>query len=427
MKILQLFKSEENILKGGLLLFFAMTLASFGNYLFNMIMGRMLGPVDYGGLVSLMAFLAIIGVPAATIQTSAMKFSSTFQAHKKYGKTRFLISYATKKTLLVSLTIFLVIALASNYIARFLNLNSSLPLVFLGAACIFLFLLPLNRGVIQGVQDFRALSLNIGLEPIAKIILGTLLVYFGFKLNGAALTIFLSTAIIYCLSFYALNNILNSPPDSFPTKRFWQYSAPVLLALFLLNFLTYIDVVMIKHYFDPQEAGLYSAISTIAKIVLYFSLPFIAAMFPKISSLYAKRERHFPVLAQTFIVVSALSVAVMTFFMIFPEFSIQILFGQQYLAFSSLLGPLSLAMLLLALINVFTNYFLAIGRLTFIIPLAGFTLLEIILFFLFHQSLKQIINILILNFGGLFLSLSALYIFHKKERLINAISNYSRV
>lgn len=417
--------SKENILKGGLILFIGVNIVNFGNYLFNLLMGRYLGPSDYGSLVSLISLIAIIGVPATTIQTSVMKFSATFKAEKTENKINFLIKYLNKKILLFSLICLIVLIASSNLLSNFLNLSSIFPLIILSFSIVFLFLLPINRGVLQGIQDFKSLSINMGLEPIIKIIIGLVLVLVGLKLSGTMLAIFMSSILVYFISFTALKNILKSKPQEFDTSTFWKYSLPTLIGIFLMNMLTYIDVVLVKHFFSPQDAGLYSGLSTISKIVLYFSMPFVAAMFPKISDLHTKNEKHFPVLAQTFMIASIFSLAIMGFFMIFPTFSIGILFGKDYISASPYLGSLAFAMFLLILINVFFNYFLAIGEKKFLIFLFIFSILEIVLITHYHANFNQIINNLIISFGGLLFSLGLYYIYLKKEQITYALSHNS--
>lgn len=420
-------KSKENVLKGGMILFLGMSLFNFGNYLFNLVIGRMLGPADYGALISLISLLAIISVPAATIQTAATKFSANFQANKETPKINFLIRYLTKKIVLIGIVSALILLAASPFLKNFLNLNSSSPVIILALASFFLFLVPINRGVIQGIQDFKGLSINMGAEPILKITIALALVFLGFKINGAVFAILLTTATVYFLSFYPLKDIIKNRVESFKTNDFWSYSLPTLAGIFLINLLIYSDVILVKHFLPPTEAGLYSGLSTISKIVLYFSFPFVYAMFPKISNLFAREEKHFPVLAQTFIIVSVLSLLAMGFFILLPQFSIKILFGNQYLSASPYLGSLAFAMFLLALDNVFVNYYLSISQKRFIIPLVFFAFLEIILIVLFHNNFQQIINNLILSFGGLLLSLSGFYLYSKKQQIAYAINNIASV
>jgi O-antigen/teichoic acid export membrane protein len=425
--IINITKSKENIFKGGIILFLGMNLVNVGNYLFNMLMGRMLGPADYGSLVSLISFFAIMSVPATTIQTSSMKFSSQFIAQNKPEKISYLIKYLTKKVFYFGIILAVILIILSSYISHFLNISSNLPLVILIFSFIFLFLLPINRGVLQGIQNFRGLLINMTIEPFLKIFFAIILIFFGYKLLGVTFGMLITALIIYLASFLHLKSVTNNKPTSFDTKSFWQYSLPTLLGIFLISFITYADVIAVKHYLSPDEAGLYSALSTISKIVLFFSFPFISAMFPKISNLYTLKEKHFPILAQTFLIVSILSLSVMGFFMLFPQFSVGLLFGKAFLPISPYLGQLSFAMFLLALINLFINYFLAIGQTKFLYGFTLFVILEIVLIYYRHANYNDIINNMIISFGGLLIFLAGLYIYSKKEQLIYAINNNSRV
>lgn len=418
-------KSRNSVLKGGIILFLGMNMVNLGNYLFNLLMGRMLGPSEYGGLMALMAILAIASVPAGTLQTAATKFSSMFQAKNETGKINFLLKYLINKTILLAIFVGIILLSSSLFLDKFLHLESKIPLIILAASSIFVFLLPINRGILQGIQNFKGLSINLVSEPALKIILGFILVAVGLKLNGAILSFLFAGTLVYFLSFYFLKSILRSQPQPFPTKHFWTYSLPTLVVLLLMNCLTFIDLIVVKHYFPPNEAGLYSGLSTIAKIVLYFSSPFIASMFPKISELYVKGEKHYFVLTQTLIIVTLLSTLVMSFFVLFPSFSIKLFFGNQYLSASPFLGELAIAMLILTLINVFVYYYLAIGQLKFIYVLIFFVALEIILINFYHHNFQEIINSLILSFGGLLFSLFLLYIYSKRKQIYYAFNHHS--
>jgi O-antigen/teichoic acid export membrane protein len=420
-------KSKDNILKGGLVLFLGMNLVSFANYIFNVTMGRMLGPIEYGGFVSIMSLLAIVGVPANTIQTAAAKFSAVFLAENSLEKIKYLIKYLTKKIAILSLIVFIFLLLLSQPIANFLKLGSNVPIIIFSFVALIIFLVPINRGVIQGMQNFKGLSINLGFEPILKILFGGILVAIGYKLNGAVLAILIANILVYIFGFFSLKKIFANKEKSFPTKDFWHYSLPVLVGIFLLNFLTYGDVILAKHYLSLEEAGLYSGVSTIAKIVIYFGAPFIATMFPKISDLYTRKQKHYPLLMQTIAVVFILSALITAFFMMFPAFTIKLLFGNNFISASNYLGNLSLAMLLLSLSTIFVNYYMAIGKKIYMAFLSFFSVILIVLMNSYHYGIGQIINNLLISFGGLLLSLTLYYVYTKKEKIIYAINNYSRL
>jgi O-antigen/teichoic acid export membrane protein len=418
---------KNNLLKGGFILFIGMNILNLGNYIFNVLMGHMLGPADYGIFVSLMALLTIISVPSGVLQTIAIKFTSVFLAKGEKGKIKFLLDFLSKKTILLSAIAFLLLIAFSYPLSKFLNIANPYPLFFLSFSMLVLFLLPINRGILQGLQEFTSYSINLILEPIIKIILSVLLIIWGFKVNGAIAAYVLSIFLVYLFSFWFLKNVIKQKETRFDARAILKYSLPVLVGFFLINLLSSVDILVVKHYFNSQQAGLYSCLSTIAKIVLYFSLPFVSAMFPKISELFTKEKKHFAILAQTFGIVAVLSLVIMIVFTMFPDIIVKLLFGAQYLPISPYLGKMSLAMFLLILINVFFNYYFSIGKYKFIFYFFIFSVCEIILMVLFHSNFNQIINSIIATYGGLILCLGISYIWSKKEQIIYAINNNSRL
>lgn len=418
---------KNTLFKGGFILFIGMNILNLGNYIFNVLMGHLLGPADYGIFVSLMAFLTIISVPSGVLQTAAIKFSSVFLANQEEGKIKYLLNYLSKKTILFSFLVFIVLIIFSLPLSKFLKISTFYPLIILAFSIPAVFLLPINRGILQGMQKFISYSINLILEPVFKIAISILLIGLGLKINGALTAYVLSLYLVYLASFFFLKNIIKQKDSKFNQEDILKYSLPVLIGFLLINIISSIDIIFVKHYFTSQEAGLYSCLSTISKIVLYFSLPFVSAMFPKISDLFTKNKKHVSILMQTFGIVTVLSLIIMVIFTLFPETVVKMLFGSQYLVISSYLGKMSLAMFLLILINVFFNYYFSIGKYKFIIYFVFFSILEISLLILFHNNFNQIINSIIITYSGLVLFLGISYIWSKKEQIFYAIDNNSRL
>lgn len=418
---------KNTLFKGGFILFIGMNILNLGNYIFNVLMGHLLGPADYGIFVSLMAFLTIISVPSGVLQTAAIKFSSVFLANQEEGKIKYLLNYLSKKTILFSFLVFIVLIIFSWPLSKFLKINTFYPLIILAFSIPAVFLLPINRGILQGMQKFISYSINLILEPVFKIAISILLIGLGLKINGALTAYVLSLYLVYAASFFFLKNIIKQKDSKFNQEDILKYSLPVLIGFLLINIISSIDIIFVKHYFTSQEAGHYSCLSTISKIVLYFSLPFVSAMFPKISDLFTKNKKHVSILMQTFGIVTVLSLIIMVIFTLFPETVVKMLFGSQYLAISPYLGKMSLAMFLLILINVFFNYYFSIGKYKFIIYFVFFSILEISLLILFHNNFNQIINSIIITYSGLVLFLGISYIWSKKEQIFYAIDNNSRL
>ena len=65
-------------------------------------------------------------------------------------------------------------------------------MLILSPIILFSVILPIIRGNLQGLQKFKLLGLNLITEIIVKLFLGILLVYLGFKVNGAIFAVVLS-------------------------------------------------------------------------------------------------------------------------------------------------------------------------------------------------------------------------------------------
>lgn len=169
--------------------------ANVGNYLFHIYMGRHLGPSDYGILYSLVALLMIVSVPATTIQTVMTKYTAYFKTQNGYGKINTLFFGSLKRVSLYGVFGFLFFTLASGWITKYLRIPSRIPVIIVGIILLLLVILPVGRGVLQGLQKFIDLGLNLLSEVGLKLSCGIALVYLGHRVNGA-LTGFVSGALL---------------------------------------------------------------------------------------------------------------------------------------------------------------------------------------------------------------------------------------
>jgi len=421
----KVFFNIGNLIKGGGILFIGLTFVNICNYIFNMIVGRSLGPDEYGVFVALVSLLSIISVFAGAILTTSAKYSSTFKAENKPEKIGFLLDYLNSNGFIIGILIALVIIIFSKNISDYFNISTRTPLILLSLYFIFTFSLSANRGVLQGIQNFISLSVNSAIEPFSKIIVGIILIWFGFRINGVMLSVSLAVAIAYLFSIKPLNSYFKSKKEEINRKLLWRYSSVTLIALAFLTLLTFLDTILVKHYFNSYDAGTYGALSTICKIILYGATPIISAMFPMISNLQAKDQKHYYLLFQTMFIVTIVSFIVYGFFRLFPDFTINILFGSQYTNMSPYLGQLGLAFLLLSLNYVFVNYYLSVRKYQFIYILIFATILLVALVHINHNSIEAIINALTASYSLALAGFSLIYLFSKRIQIWDVINNNS--
>jgi len=281
-----------------------------------------------------------------------------------------------------------------------------------------------NRGVLQGAQKFTAVSFIGILEMSLRLVLGILLVKLGFAVSGALLAIVVATVVSYFATFIPIKPIfknLDSDKASknhlFDKTEILKYSWPALLTSLLLIVALQMDIILVKHYFSPADAGVYAAISSIGKIVLYITAPIISVMFPMITEKTVSGERHYKLLFFSMLFVIIGSLLVLGIYVVAPAKVIGILYGQQYISLYYLLPEIGLAILLYSLINLFANYYLVVKDFRFLwfflLAIAG----SVTTISLYHPSLVIVVRILILYFGLLFASMMGYYLFSKKEQI----------
>ncbi len=396
---------NNEFLRSTFTLFIATMLMNFFGYLFHFYVGRKLGPVDYGVYGALSSILYLLTVPYTAIQITITKFVSNFKMSNEYAKIKYLIIGSIIKLSIYGIIFVAVFLSLSRIIANFLHIETLTPLFLLGLLFIISILIPINRGVLQGLQDFKNLGYSYIMEGFVKLLSGIILVGLGLGVNGAIGAIILSYLIPFIFTFYFLRFIFREKKIAFPTKNIYVYSFPVFITTFLLTAFYSIDVILIKHFFSAQEAGYYWATSLLGKIVYFASGAVTLVLFPQVNELNLKNIAHKKIFHRALILVSLIGGSITAFYFLFSKFTVNLLFGNQYLAIREFIGFFSLAMALFSLVYVICFYNLSLNRTGFIYILLSSILLETILIYLFHETIMQVIFILLALLSFLLLSL----------------------
>ncbi len=398
------------MLRGSAILWVGTMAANLSNYLFHLLMGRFLGPVNYGVLASVVSILYYLMVPTTTITTIVMKFAAEYEVEGAPGKIHSLFKRLTKQLLVVSLILFGLMVALSPLISRFLKIDSAWPMLILSGMVLVAYLLPINRGVLQGLQKFGTLSTNLVLETVLKLAVGIGLVLAGYLVNGAVLGIVLAVFVAYAFSFIPMRKILAArESEAVALGSVWSYSIPVFITLFCLNSYYSIDIILVKHFLSPVDAGHYSGLSILGKIVVFASMAIVGVMFPIVTGRHKAKQPHGGILLTTLSLITLVSGLIVAGYAVAPRLVINILFGAKYLPVAPYLAVFGLAMLLLALSMALANYFLAINRTGSVPILVVVAVAQIVLLLLFHDSLTHIVAVMFATMAVLFAALSVFY------------------
>ena len=406
------------LVKDNAVLFLGMLVLNAFNFFFHFYMGRKLGPESYAALGASLSILYLMNIPLNTIQTGIAKFTTQFWAEKSSGKVHCLYSRSMKRLMILGVAGVAIFLMVSPLLAGFLRMETR-TLFILSPFLFFALLVPIPRGILQGLQRFPGLSVNLAAEGVFRFLAGILLVMMGWGVDGAVGAITVSYAIVLLLGMYPLRDVLRQPAQEISTKEMYSYGLPVLMMLLSLTLLYSIDIMLVKHYFADVDAGYYAAVSLLGKIIFFGSLSISQVMFPKAAELQeeGRASKQLAYKSLGIMMLSIIPFLLLYFFL--PSMVVRLLYGEEFLPVIPLLGWFGVFMALMSMVYLLGFYFISIGKRKFLGVLAAFNLLEILGILLFHESLMQVIGVLVIVMFLLLAVLLLLLILTKDGRPVH--------
>jgi O-antigen/teichoic acid export membrane protein len=387
--------AKDEFIRKSAVMFLASIIGSICNYLYQIYVGRTVGPAEYGAFGSLFAIIYFTTVFTNTIQSAGTWFISKLKADNQINNVgRFIISLI-KRTFLIGLGGFGIFCLGSSWIANFLNIGSTTEVIILGTVIFFSFLLPATSSGLQGLQLFNSLALVNVLTYVPKLLFGVILVSLGYGVSGALGAVTIGMGIAFLFSFIPLRFYLRgqSNYDSYDFREIYTYSIPAILIMICLTVPSNLDVIFAKHYFNSYDVGLYTAASVIGKIIFFLPWAISAVMFPSVSELNVKGKNTLPLLHKSLFFSAILSGFATLIFLLFPTL-VGTIFGPVYLEAYTVTKIYVIVMFLVSLTFVIAQYCLAINSKKYAFLIVFFTAVEICLLILVHDSTIQMAQIL---------------------------------
>lgn len=420
-------KELKKFLSNSVIIFVGTMIASILSYLFNMVMGRLLGPSQYGEMTAIMSLLMITSVGGGAVLTVAMRYSGELYFSSPIEKLKKLFKVFTKYIFFIGLALFVLGVILTKPVSIFFNIDHLFPIILAFTTFIFGFLILVNKGILQGTQKFLSVSVVNAVEMALRLSLGIILVRIGLGLNGAIFSIVIAILISYLITFFPLRRLFqeksakqsDSSDFLLDKKEILNYVWPTTITMFLLTIALNVDIIFVKHYFSSENAGVYAAVSTIAKIILYGTAPIISVMFPMISEKKIKGDKHYLLFLTSLLCTVLVAALVLTAYAVMPGKIILLLYGASYTSLFYLLPEVGLFILFYTLVNLMSNYYLAIRDFTFIWFFAFILALQIGVISFWHISILMIVRTLIATTGLLFIMMISYYLLKKKDQILS--------
>ena len=347
----------RELLRSSILVFSISMIGNVANYLYQFAMGRYLSLPDFGALNAILSLTMIISVPAATITLIKAKYVARLLLRDAWARIRTVYYELLKKTSLFAAVTAAVLLLLSPALRRFLNLADSWPLILFAVLVFWTLLTALNSGFFQGLQRFGVYSaLGAGLG-ITRLVAAVVLVNAGFALRGALGGAILASVLIFGVSLLQISRLLRPYPRQRDAAQTPLNLFSTAASLFFLTSITYVDMVLVKHLFQPEEAGIYAGVSVLGKTILYLPGAITQVLLPKVSG--AEPEESFHLLLSSALLSAGISLGGVILFYLYPEPLLRLFLGARYHGGADLLALYAVVMLLFALMTLFVNFCLA--------------------------------------------------------------------
>ena len=404
-------RSERStLLNGSAIMLVAMMLVNIFNFAYNMVMARMLGPAAFGNINAAVTLLLLASCISLAFQLVCAKFVARNHADSSKAAV---VHGLLGKAWMASLALGGVLFLAQKPVATYLNVPSPWIIGLLAIGIAAYAPLGVKRGAMQGVCAFPRLGTNFVLEAGIRFFLGAGLVIAGYGVLGAVGAI--SASVIAACFIPRIPAQLRVKAG---TAEPPSYAEAVQAIVFFVGqvIINNVDILLVKHFFPSDPAGVYAAISQIGRL-LYFASWFgvVNAMFPVAAAASPEHKKAHSI-GLPLLLVLGLSLTFIAVAALFPHLIMGVIFGSRFIEIGWLLALYAVATGLYSLSVVFIAYEMSrrianTGWLQLIF--SGALVLGI---GVFHGSLHQVIMVRIVLMAAM-LVLVALPFLHRHNKV----------
>lgn len=385
---------SEGLFKHSTLLLAATLIGSFFNLLFHVVMGRLLEPAEYGVLAAMLGIVLIASMPMDAVRTALAHFAARFWQEGRPGAVKRLAWDWCRKIAWPALAIMALGIVFSGQIAAFFHIGSPVPVILTSVVLAGSLFMPLLLGALLGVQAFISMSVAQHSWGVVRLLVGLMLVYaisatatWGIVAQG------LGVATTVVLGVLALKRIIRT--DSDPAHVAVGVESYFVQSLFVLAgfaVLMNADVLLVKRFFEPEQAGLFARAGAIGRIMVFLTTPIGMALFPKVASAGAVDGRDWRNLLYAILYAAVLLAGAATVCSLVPWLPLWIIYGDRTpdATMIMLVRAMAWAMAPLGVIYVLLNFEIAQHRFGSVWALVGCAAGYVAGVAIFHRALWQI-------------------------------------
>jgi O-antigen/teichoic acid export membrane protein len=288
---------RQRIVSGSAILLCGSGLTTVINLAYNVVVARYLGPQGYGHATAVYTLLVILS--AATLSFQIVSSKVVAQQASVEAKS------AVYRDLHVSAWMCGLVAGACIYlfrdgIASYLQLPDTTLVAILAIATAFYVPLGSRRGFVQGTYGFYRLAFNLAIEGAVRLGGSCLLIQLGYGVRGVVAANAAAIAVAYLVIAPRLGTRIANPLNLLHALREIFQAVVFFSGQVLIN---NCDIVLVKHFFSAEMAGIYAAVAMVGRVIFAFSSAVVNSTFPLVAGTQHEERRDLRVIATSLLLV----------------------------------------------------------------------------------------------------------------------------
>jgi O-antigen/teichoic acid export membrane protein len=290
--------ARARLVNGSMIMLISSGLVGAINLLYNLAIAHTLGAASFGHATAVYTLLMLLSAVTLSFQLLCSKL---IPQNDSFDAKAAIYRLLHKRSWFWGAGVSLLLVVASGVLTGYLNLPNRNYVLLLSIGTTFYVPLGVRRGLMQGTYDFFHLALNYVFEVVIKLIGTLVFIHLGFGVQGVIAAIVGSIILPYFLADppLELRRTKSRPGLNLATGEGMQASVFFIGQVIINN----LDIVLVKHFFNATEAGVYAAVSLVGRIVYMLSWSVVSSMFPISAGVRSREKDGRAVLSATMLIV----------------------------------------------------------------------------------------------------------------------------
>lgn len=377
--------------------------------------GRVVGPAEYADFSAGLALIYLVTLALSPVVPTIARVAARHATNDRIEVVVALRRALLRVALAGAAAVIVVVPFLSVPASRWLRLQAPVTLMWAAVATVAYLIVSIDRGFLQGLFRFRAYNANTIVESLIR----AGLIFAFARVVPAAWFAMLAWAAGTVIAALALAAFLGWEPRGHrKVKADWSEFIRLLQPMFVLMLSLAIfqntDVIAVKRFFTPQEAGAYGAASALTRGFGVLFVPLYALAGPMLTEAHERMRSVFAATLRLSAGYLALVIVPLVVVALWRGRIVTLLYGSQYATAAGVLLPLCGVSVMTYIGLMLSQGLVTVGDYRFTWPFLAGALAQIAGLALAHDSFRAVLTVLYVCQGATLVFVTIIFLNSQK-------------